>query len=346
MWIIEKLLLWTLVLACPYSKGFTLIRHVHKISSTSLIIQMAIDGPAASYLERMVQRKRIEVDGLLRRHQEPDDPLVMRMTYIASESKFNITNALKRDPFGNEKLHTMSVLVDMKRKSPTIPYKRNIVEFSSAGKFAELLALSGVDAFLINTDELEYGGRFSDIKECSRAIRLVKPRITPPPCINKDTIIHPVQIAQALEEGACGVLLTVAVVGGDLEILLDACTIMGTEAIVEVHTPNELEYALSKGATIFLVNMWDRTTGKLHPNQAKGMASLMPMNAVAIAAGNIVSLDQVAELGFYGYDSIVLGRGILDVPDIKAFIDGVHDFKGSPRSIQTAFGMKGLPWSR
>ena len=62
-------------------------------------------------------------------------------------------------------------------------------------------------------------------------------------------------------------LLIVAVVGGDLEVLLDACTIMGTEALVEVHTPNELEFALSKGATIFLVNMWDRMTGKLFSDQ-------------------------------------------------------------------------------
>ena len=75
------------------------------------------------------------------------------------------------------------------------------------------------------------------------------------------------QIAQSLQQGAGGVLLNVGVVGGDLEILLDSCTIMGTEAIVEVHTPNELEYALSRGATIFLINMWDRMTGKLFPDQ-------------------------------------------------------------------------------
>lgn len=70
-----------------------------------------------------------------------------------------------------------------------------------------------------------------------------------------------------MQNGATGVLLIVAVVGGDLEVLLDACTIMGTEALVEVHTPNELEFALSKGATIFLVNMWDRMSGKLFTDQ-------------------------------------------------------------------------------
>lgn len=62
-------------------------------------------------------------------------------------------------------------------------------------------------------------------------------------------------------------LLIAAVVGANLEELLDACTVMGTEALVEVHTPSELEYALGCCATTFLVNMWDRFTGKLYPNQ-------------------------------------------------------------------------------
>ena len=149
----------------------------------------------------MVQRKKIEVDGLLRRHQEPDDPLVMRMSYMASKCMYNITNALKRDT-SKDGLHTMSVLIDMKRRSPTIPQKRNIVEFSNAAKFAELLTLTGSDAFLINTDELEYGGNFAELKSCVQATRMASPS-KPPACIHKDIIIHPVQIAQALEQGCC-----------------------------------------------------------------------------------------------------------------------------------------------
>jgi indole-3-glycerol phosphate synthase len=300
----------------------------------------ALAAQKGLYLERMVEAKKIEVDALLRRHQEPDDPLVMRMSYMASECKYNITNSLKRQT-GDGNLHTMSVLIDMKRRSPTVPHKRNIVEYSNAGKFAELLTLTGADAFLVNTDEMEYGGKFSELRDCVRATRAARPR-APPACIHKDIIIHPVQIAQALEQGASGVLLIAAIVGADLEILLDACTIMGTEAIVEVHTPNELEFALSRGATIFLVNMWDRMTGKLFPDQAKGMASLLPVNSLAIAAGDISTIEQTSELGFYGYDSVVLGRYLAEVPDIKDFIDGVHAFRGMPREM--GLGMKGLPW--
>jgi len=293
----------------------------------------------------MVTRKKIEVDGLLRQHQDKDDPLVMRMSYMASENKFNITRALKLDGAGEHGLLTMSVLVDLKRRSPTVAHRKNVVEFASASKFAELLTLADVDAFLINTDSTEYGGEFTDLKESVKATRAVRPA-RPPAVINKDLIIHPVQIALALEQGAAGVLLIAAVVGADLEILLDACTIMGTEAIVEVHTPNELEFALSKGATIFLVNMWDRMTGQLHIDQAKGLVSLMPMNSVAIAAGNIQTVEQAAELAFYGYDSIVLGRALADLPDIKDFIDGVHGIRGLTREqhLKASMGMKGLPY--
>ena len=45
-------------------------------------ILMSMPNPSknkgASYLQRMVDRKKVEVDNLLRRHQEPDDPIVMR----------------------------------------------------------------------------------------------------------------------------------------------------------------------------------------------------------------------------------------------------------------------------
>lgn len=43
------------------------------------------------------------------------------------------------------------------------------------------------------------------------------------------------------------------------------------------------------------------------------MSSLLPVNTIAAAAGNIKNLDEVAELGYYGYDSIVLGRNIAEV---------------------------------
>ena len=55
------------------------------------------EGYNAGYLQKIVNKKKIAVETLLRKHQEPDDPLVMRMSYMASECKYLITKALKLD---------------------------------------------------------------------------------------------------------------------------------------------------------------------------------------------------------------------------------------------------------
>ena len=100
---------------------------------------------------------------------------------------------MKRPAADKENLHTMSVLIDMKRRSPTIPERREIVDFSNAATFCELLTKVNADAFLINTDEMEYGGKLSDLKESALAAKITRPQ-SPPSCIQKDIIIHPVQV--------------------------------------------------------------------------------------------------------------------------------------------------------
>ena len=56
------------------------------------------------------------------------------------------------------------------------------------------------------------------------------------PIVAKDLMIDPIQIAQAISQGADAVLLVASAVADDLPALLDACTLMGCEALVEAHT--------------------------------------------------------------------------------------------------------------
>lgn len=150
-------------------------------------------------------------------------------------------------------------------------------------------------------------------------MRSVRPS-NPTVCICKELILHPIQIAQALEHGATGILLIACVVGGDLQFLLDACTLMGTEALIEVHTPEELKYALSLGGVNFILNRWDRLTGVLYPEQARLMAAMFPMNTVNLVAGGVQSLKEVGEFGLCGYDGVVIGRHIAEVSTVLCLL--------------------------
>ena len=181
---------------------------------------------------------------------------------------------------------------------------------------AAFLSQSNVDAIMVNTDVGEYRGKFEDLTDAIAGS--VKARPTrPPPILQKDFILHPIQvisrrsfthslyrliycfftiflkIAQALENGASGVVVIMCVVGNDLTVLLDAGTVMGAEILVEVHTPTELEFALQCGATTFLVNSRDRKTGQIYPHQAKALASMIPINAVSMVAGGIKTIEEV-----------------------------------------------------
>lgn len=107
----------------------------YRNSQTRLFSTNKRKGVQGVYLERLVERKKIEVDTLLRQHQEPDDPLVMRMGYVVTTPQYRVAKALRREAEGKDELHAMNVCVDVKRRSPTVADKRNIVEFSSAGNY-------------------------------------------------------------------------------------------------------------------------------------------------------------------------------------------------------------------
>lgn len=108
--------------------------------------------------------------------------------------RFNLTRALKREPAGRDQLHTLSVTVDMKRRSPTILEHRDVIDFDDCGHFAGLLAKIGVNALFANTDDMEYGGKWSDLKDASKTVRALQPQ-HPPAVICKDIIIHPIQVS-------------------------------------------------------------------------------------------------------------------------------------------------------
>lgn len=148
------------------------------------------------YLARIVQRKKAEVDNLLRRHSSIDDPLVMRMTYVNNQCKYHLAKALKKPDFGPDELGKMSVVVDVKRQSPTMPLKREVVDYTNAGEYCQLLAKINVDGLLFNT-EREYGGKFQELKEASDSLQSLEMSKIPP-LIHKDIIIHPIQVSYNL----------------------------------------------------------------------------------------------------------------------------------------------------
>lgn len=280
-----------------------------------------------------VRRKHYEVELLLK--SEEGARLQALLGRMSPSGGYRVARALKRSV--NERIHRLAVIAEIKRRTPTgAPHPTELARIDDMALAALQLADAGADVLMVATDGPCYGGSLLELERTCEALRA---RDGAPPVVAKDLYIHPVQVAQAVDRGADGVLLMATLLGASLGELLDACTCLGCEALVEVHTPNELEAALVLGATNIVATSWDRVENRLYDDQAKGLRHLIPDLIVAIAAGGISSMEEAAQLGDLGYDAVVLGRGLAAAPDVGRFIGGVREREGMPQLL-TGAGMR------
>ena len=260
-------------------------------------------------LKGLVEAKFREVEQLRKLPDARDDgPWGLRLGYPAQSASYALTRALSADPGG------LALVADLKRASPGERLGDTVEITPSLDVRDELRRASeaGLTAAMINVDRTSYGGEMRDLREARSCVEPLAAagRRSPLPLVCKDLIVDPLQIAIAVAEGADAVLLIAAASAGDLPALLDACTLMGVEALVEVHTADELRLATECGASLLLVNQRDRATGRLVPGHAASLAPALPPDAIRIAGGGVARVDQVRTLRRAGYDGVVLGRAL------------------------------------
>ena len=269
----------------------------------------------------------------------------MRLGYVADTSNTRVSRALRLFKAGGER--RTAVVADMKRTSPTSPtLGRNVGFFHDAGRRATELFDMGVNIILANVDGPGWGGDLADLDAIVAAqkrrdadgVRVggegvaetAADRGARTAVVCKDLFIHPLQVARAVERGADGVLLMAPVLGPVLADLLDTCTVMGTEALVEVHTPEECRHALEVGATALLLNCWDRSDGSWHPGQAEAVRRLVPDHVLTVATGGIGSSEQAARHGDAGFDAVCLGRALALHPEPAALVRNIRGHVSAP----------------
>ncbi|CAN0249720.1 unnamed protein product [Laminaria digitata] len=134
----------------------------------------------------------------------------MRLSFGASESCYALRSALRRNK-GQDDDHMTVVVADMKRRSPTsAELPPDVNAFDDPAAWASQLHGAGAKVLMVNTDGPAWGGRLSDLDDVVAHFK--KLGKTPPPVIMKDIIVHPMQMAQALEKGAAATVLIACVV--------------------------------------------------------------------------------------------------------------------------------------
>lgn len=305
-----------------------------------------------------VHRKEYEMARLSKEHQTPSSPLRIAMSYVQEGTPpLRLARALRRvyeDPenpanpnrrpltpeeeeielkmgqgYAQAASSTLNMrrgcfVADVKRRSLSRP-NRPLCSFDDAGAVAAAMVQMGADCVFVNIDYRGYGGDVSELRSSVRAVRAVSDTAA---VVMKDIVVDEIQLGLAKDAGCDGVLLIAAVLGPALDNFLNLCSLIGLEAIVECHTKNEVEAALSMLAQNILVNNHDRITNQYYPDQAEQLAGVFPGSGgpiISLAGGGLQTPDDVRKVLSAGYDGVVVGQAIMGNTQAPTFIAAMKD---------------------
>jgi indole-3-glycerol phosphate synthase len=214
----------------------------------------------------------------------------------------------------------LKIIAEFKRRSPSAGIIR---EDLSAGEVARRYERGGACAISVLTDEEHFGGSTVDLSAARSSTNL--------PILRKDFIIDPIQIYKAAILGADAVLLiTAALDDGSLgELRKIAEDELGLDALVEVHTSDELRRTLKADAKIIGVNNRDLQTLDVSLETSERLVAEAPRDTIMISESGLQSAESLGHLRALGFHGFLIGEALMRATDPeKALRDFVAEVEG------------------
>jgi indole-3-glycerol phosphate synthase len=146
-------------------------------------------------------------------------------------------------------------------------------------------------------------------------VRQMRPEIDIP-ILRKDFILEPIQVYESAAMGADALLLIVNLLDlGQLTALLLLTRSLGLEALVEVHTTEEMTRALQAGARLIGINHRDLNTFVLHMDRALELAPMAPPGVTLVAASGLNTRADLERLQKAGIRAFLVGETLVTSED-------------------------------
>jgi indole-3-glycerol phosphate synthase len=178
-------------------------------------------------------------------------------------------------------------------------------------QLARRYAANGAAAISVLTEPEFFGGSLDHLQAVRAAVDV--------PVLCKDFVIDPIQVLAARAVGADAVLLIVALLDdGALHELQALAASLSIQAVVEVHSEEELDRALQAGAMIIGINNRDLTKMKTDRETTVRLRARIPAGRVVISESGIESREDVDQLRRLGVDAVLVGEALLRAADLEA----------------------------
>ena len=254
-------------------------------------------------LQEIVAHKRIEVERFKAQLSERD--IHRQVEAILDFATPSMRQALSESASG--------IIAEFKRKSPS---KGWIKEEGKAEEIPLSYQHNGAAALSILTDEMYFGG-------CDDFIRTARHSGVKIPILYKNFVIDEYQLFQARLCGASAVLLIAAdLTLAECKSLLQTAHSLGLEALLEMHSESELDYAALEpdmcginnrnlGSFITDVQNSFRLAENLRSVCGCGTAATAP---VLVSESGISNPDTVKALRAAGFRGFLIGETFMKTP--------------------------------
>ena len=214
---------------------------------------------------------------------------------------------------------TINIIAEFKRASPSKGVINDRVDPAAVARSYEA---GGACAVSVLTEPDFFQGSLDDLRSVRRAVSL--------PILRKDFIVDEFQIFEAAEAGADAILLIVAVLQPEeLVRLQSAAHELGLDALVEVHTLDELEIAKDIGATLIGVNNRDLKSLDVSLDVSRELIAHAPPKVPMIAESGLTGPDDLIELQRLGYSGFLIGETLMRSGDPTSSLRGLVGISAS-----------------
>ena len=200
----------------------------------------------------------------------------------------------------------VAIIAEIKKASPSRGLLRADFDPVAIG---EIYEAHGASAISVLTDEKFFQGCADYLTQVTNVVDI--------PVLRKDFVIDTYQIYEAWAIGAAALLLITAILAPEqLEDCRELCDEIGLDALIEVHTQEEVAIALDSGAEIIGINNRDLHTFETDLSTTTDLIEKIPEEVLVVSESGIHSREDVVRLRDAGADAVLVGECLMREPDM------------------------------